>query len=70
MIIEVETAMKMRQIFNALIQMKKNTSDVNTILHDLNDAMTLEEIMVFKEYLDNSINNYNKHQNDAKQNIG
>ena len=68
MIIELKTAKSLRQVFNSLVQLKKNTSNVNTILNDLNEAFSLEEILVFKEYLDNSIKNYNKHQIDAKQN--
>jgi len=49
------SAKKSRQVVNALIRLKANTSNISEVLDDLNSAYDIEELNILKELLDTHI---------------
>jgi hypothetical protein len=68
MLISLEVLKQFRQIFNAIGRLKKNSGDINSILSDINQAMTEDEVNAMIHFINSSINNLEKNQKDAKQN--
>lgn len=55
-----KSALKARQIVNALIQLKKNSSNISTILDDLNEAYDIEELEVMQSNINLFIKDYDQ----------
>lgn len=57
------SAKKSRQVVNALIRLKANTSNISEVLDDLNSAYDIEELNILKELLDTHIKKINDEKN-------